>query len=88
MTIDDVLSLSPKFWQLHNDPICLLDGAAFTLLTIQFNLCAGTIARYARRRPELSPLVEDFLRFRKQYVSVLYLHYRIIWMSMTLLHDY
>ena len=68
MSIEDVLSLSPKFWQLHNDPVCLLDGGAFTLLTIQFNLCAGTVARYARRRPELTPLVEDLLRFRKQYV--------------------
>ncbi|RPD78499.1 acyl-CoA dehydrogenase NM domain-like protein [Lentinus tigrinus ALCF2SS1-7] len=65
MTIDDVLSLSPKFWQLHNDPVSLLDGAAFTLLAIQFNLCAGTVARYTRRRPELIPLVKDFLRFRK-----------------------
>lgn len=66
MRLDDVLSLSPKFWQLHNDPIVLLDGAAFTLIAIQFNLCAGTIARYCRRRPDLVPLVDDLLRFRKQ----------------------
>ncbi|KAI0656604.1 acyl-CoA dehydrogenase NM domain-like protein [Cubamyces menziesii] len=65
MTIDDLLSLSPKFWQLHNDPAVLLDGGAITLLTIQYNLCAGTIARYAKRRPELLPLVEDLLRYRK-----------------------
>ncbi|KAI0633864.1 acyl-CoA dehydrogenase NM domain-like protein [Trametes polyzona] len=65
MTIDDILSLSPKFWELHNDPIVLLDGAAFTLLIIQLNLCAGTIARYTARRPELVPVVEDLLQFRK-----------------------
>ncbi|OJT09472.1 Peroxisomal acyl-coenzyme A oxidase 3 [Trametes pubescens] len=65
MTIDDIISLTPKFWQLHNDPIALLDGAAITLLTIQFNLCAGTIARYARQRPELVPVVEDLLQYRK-----------------------
>ncbi|KAI0819314.1 acyl-CoA dehydrogenase NM domain-like protein [Trametes gibbosa] len=61
----DLLSLTPKFWQLHNDPVAMLDGAAMMLLTIQYNLCAGTIARYAVRRPELLPLVEDLLRYRK-----------------------
>ncbi|OJT05090.1 Acyl-coenzyme A oxidase 2, peroxisomal [Trametes pubescens] len=65
MTMDDIVSLTPKFWEMHNDPIVLLDGAAITLLTIQYNLCAGTIARYARRRPELVPLVEDLLGYRK-----------------------
>lgn len=70
MTMDDILSLTPKFWQMHNDPIVLLDGAAITLLTIQYNLCAGTIARHARRRPELVPLVEDLLGYRKQYVTL------------------
>ncbi|KAL1945615.1 hypothetical protein VTO73DRAFT_1617 [Trametes versicolor] len=65
MTIDDIQSLTPKFWQLHSDPIALLDGAAITLLTIQFNLCAGTIARYARQRPELVAVVEDLLQYRK-----------------------
>ncbi|KAI0768840.1 acyl-CoA dehydrogenase NM domain-like protein [Trametes elegans] len=65
MTIDDLLSLSPKFWQMHNDPAVLLDGGSITLLTIQYNLCAGTIARYAGRRPELIPLVEDLLQYRK-----------------------
>ena len=68
MTIEDVLSLTPKFWQLHNDPIVLLDGGAITLLVIQYNLCAGTIARYIGRRPELIPLVEDLLNYRKQSV--------------------
>lgn len=68
MSVDDVLSLTPKFWQLHSDPAVLLDGGAITLLTIQYNLCAGTIARYTGRRPELIPLVEDLLQYRKQYV--------------------
>ena len=66
MKIDDLLSLSAKFWQLHNDPVVLLDGAAFTLLAIQFNLCAGTIARYSRRRQDLIPIIDDLLRFRTQ----------------------
>ena len=69
MTIDDITSLNPKFWQLHNDPAVLLDGGALTLLTIQYNLCSGTIARYSKRRPELVALVEDLLQYRKQLRS-------------------
>ena len=68
MTIDDILNLTPKFWQLHNDPAVLLDGGSITLLTIQYNLCSGTIAKYSKRRPELVSLVEDLLQYRKQYV--------------------
>ncbi|KAI0644432.1 acyl-CoA dehydrogenase NM domain-like protein [Trametes meyenii] len=64
MNIDDLLSLSPKSWQLHSDPTVLLGSGAATLLTIQYNLCAGTIARYVRQRPELAHLVEDLLQFR------------------------
>lgn len=67
--MDDVLTLSPKFWELHQDPLMALDGAAMTLTTIQVNLTAGTISRHAVHRPELVPLVEDLLAFRKQYVS-------------------
>lgn len=64
--MDDILTLSPKFWELHQDPIMALDGGAMTLMTIQVNLTSGTIARYAVHRPDLVPLVEDLLRYRKQ----------------------
>ena len=70
MTIHDILSLTPKFWEMHNEPAATVDGAAVTLLSIQYNLCAGTIARYSRRRPELVPLVEDLLQYRKQCVPL------------------
>ena len=39
--MEDVLFLSPKFWDLHTDPIACIDGAT-TLLTIHYNRCAGT----------------------------------------------
>lgn len=48
---------------MNIDPILLLDGAATTLLTIQLNLVAGTIAAYAYDRPDLSLLLEKLLRF-------------------------
>ena len=65
LTIDDVLTLSPKFWELHQDPLMAIDGGAMTLTTIQVNLTAGTIARQAIHRPELLPLVDELLQFRK-----------------------
>ena len=67
LTIDDILTLSPKFWEIHQDPLMALDGGAMTLTTIQVNLTSGTLARQAVHRPELIPLVEDLLSFRKGY---------------------
>lgn len=66
LNIDDVLTLSPKFWELHQDPLMAMDGGAMTLVTIQVNLTSGTIARQAVHRPELLPLVDDLLSYRKQ----------------------
>jgi len=65
LTANDLATLTPKFWDLHTDPITCLDGAATTLLTIQYNLCAGTITQYMKGRPELAAIVDDLLKFRK-----------------------
>ncbi|KAG2097796.1 acyl-CoA dehydrogenase NM domain-like protein [Suillus cothurnatus] len=49
---------------MHVNPIMVVDSAAFTLLTIQYNLVAGTLAQYAATtRPDLVCLVEDILRW-------------------------
>lgn len=45
------------------DNIVVLDGAATTLLTIQYNLAAGTLARFALKRRELRPMVQKLLDF-------------------------
>ncbi|KAJ6624206.1 acyl-CoA dehydrogenase NM domain-like protein [Mycena sp. CBHHK59/15] len=63
LTIDDVVNTSPKFWKMHTDPIWTLDGAAGTLVTIQLNLCAGTIAMYSASRPDLRETLRDVLHF-------------------------
>ncbi|EMD32148.1 hypothetical protein CERSUDRAFT_119122 [Gelatoporia subvermispora B] len=65
VTINDLVTLNSNFWDLHTDPMVLVDGAAITLVTIQYNLCAGTIAEQISKRPDLIPLVEDLLQFRK-----------------------
>ncbi|KAH9970095.1 acyl-CoA dehydrogenase NM domain-like protein [Lactifluus volemus] len=63
LTVEDVLFLSPKFWDLHTDPIASIDGAAATLLTLQYNLCAGTLATYLPEQPSLAPLLQRVLDF-------------------------
>ena len=51
LTAEDVLYLRPKFWALHTDLIAPLDGAATTLITIQYNLAAGTLAPHIQASP-------------------------------------
>ncbi|KAG2095717.1 acyl-CoA dehydrogenase NM domain-like protein [Suillus discolor] len=64
ITLHDTLHLTQNFWAIHTDPVMVLDGAASTLLTIQYNLVAGTLAKYAATtRPDLVSLVEDILRW-------------------------
>ncbi|KAH8989801.1 acyl-CoA dehydrogenase NM domain-like protein [Lactarius hatsudake] len=63
LTVEDVLFLTPKFWDLHTDPIASIDGAAATLLTLQYNLCAGTLATYLPEQPGLAPLIQRVLDF-------------------------
>ncbi|KAJ7506874.1 hypothetical protein B0H11DRAFT_2169898 [Mycena galericulata] len=63
MTPQDVVFLTPKFWQLHVDHIAGMDGAAFTLLAIQYNLAAGTLAPHSLARPELHPLLQKIMDF-------------------------
>ncbi|OQE42967.1 hypothetical protein PENCOP_c003G03942 [Penicillium coprophilum] len=63
LTIDDILSLTPKFWQSHMDAIVIRDIVAHLLFTIQYNLVAGTIGPYAMKRPDLRPVMEKILNF-------------------------
>lgn len=60
-----MLNLTPKFWNFWADPIMTMDGAAATILLIQFNLAAGTIASYIHEgRQDLRPLFDDIMAFR------------------------
>lgn len=63
MKIQDVLSLSPKFWQLHQDFLAAFDIAAYTLVTIQLNLAAGTLAPFATSSRQHRLLLEEILGF-------------------------
>ncbi|KAF9467082.1 acyl-CoA dehydrogenase NM domain-like protein [Collybia nuda] len=63
LTVDDVLNITPKYWELHNDPLFFMDGAALTLMTIHYNLCIGTLAMYLDHRPDLKEIIDRLLSF-------------------------
>lgn len=60
-SIKDVLNLTRKFWKTHSHLIIVMDGAAATLFTIQYNLVAGTIALYAQGRDDPTKFLDDLL---------------------------
>ncbi|CAI6101269.1 unnamed protein product [Clonostachys chloroleuca] len=62
MTIEDVRLLKPKFWDFHRHAFSL-DSGAWTILTIHWNLCMGTISQYLPERPDLLPLLQSLERF-------------------------
>ncbi|KAJ7611300.1 acyl-CoA dehydrogenase NM domain-like protein [Roridomyces roridus] len=53
LDMNDVLTVSPKYWAFQRDPIHAMDGAAGTLLTIHYNLCLGTISMFPEGKAEL-----------------------------------
>ena len=54
--------MTPKFWEMHLDPIVALDYGLFTILAAQINLTVGTLSRYLTKRPDLAPLVDALLK--------------------------
>ncbi|KAF7585517.1 hypothetical protein BBP40_010743 [Aspergillus hancockii] len=63
MKISDVLELTPKFLQFHQDMIFSVDFAALLLMSIQYNIAGGTFAALTLDRPDYQPLMERILRF-------------------------
>ena len=63
LNMDDVAYLRHSFWDVHSDPIMAEDAAAATLVAIQINLVAGTLATYVRKQPSLTPLIRNLLNF-------------------------
>ncbi|TVY33571.1 Acyl-coenzyme A oxidase-like protein [Lachnellula subtilissima] len=63
-TLEDILYLKPKFWLLYRDMIWTKDSAAATLVFIQYNLAAGTLAPFVLDRPDLVPLMKSILEFK------------------------
>ncbi|KAF8992116.1 hypothetical protein BDQ17DRAFT_236872 [Cyathus striatus] len=64
LDISDIQELTSKFWDLYVDPILAFDGAAASLLAIQYNLVLGTLSKYLWKRDDLKTLVDDLLSYR------------------------
>lgn len=71
-TSRDITSLTEKFWQMPADLVGVIDASAMILLTIQYNLAAGTLASFAERRPDLQPLMKRILKFDISCVTLLF----------------
>jgi hypothetical protein len=63
MTSVDILQFTPKFWNLHLDFIGTLDCAAYSLMAIQINLAAETLAPFAEKQPQYQKLLNQTLNF-------------------------
>lgn len=68
LSLEDITKLSTRFWNLHLNPIISADGAATTLITIQYNLVLGTILDHIGDRTDLDQLLQDMLQYRIWYV--------------------
>jgi hypothetical protein len=68
LSLDDIVDLSPKFWNLWLDPRLTLDGAASTLFSIQYNLVLGTLGTLGYGREDLSVLMQDLLEYKMLFV--------------------
>lgn len=68
LTVDDILDLTPKFWNMHMDGIILSDIGSHVLLSVQHNLVAGTIAPFAQGSGAIQNLLQKILSFQVSYV--------------------
>ncbi|KAF8890391.1 acyl-CoA dehydrogenase NM domain-like protein [Infundibulicybe gibba] len=64
MTAEDLSTFSRKFWDCNSDPLLIFDGGTATLLTIQYNLVAGTLSQYLPSRKDLASLMDDLLQYK------------------------
>ncbi|CAK5262914.1 unnamed protein product [Mycena citricolor] len=66
ITLDDIKNATFPFWNFHCDPIVCSDGAATTLLSIQWNLVLGTILDRVGERRDLvdSGLLHGLLKYQ------------------------
>ncbi|KAJ7437590.1 acyl-CoA dehydrogenase NM domain-like protein [Mycena galericulata] len=63
LTPSDVAELTQPFWDLHTDPVMAMDTGAGTLVTIQINLAAGTLVKYAQDHLTLKSVLNEILAF-------------------------
>jgi acyl-CoA oxidase len=62
MTAEDILATTRAYYDFHTDPILVMDGSVGTLLTIHYNLCIGTLAKYAHQSG-VALIINQLLRF-------------------------
>ncbi|KAF5344470.1 hypothetical protein D9758_014146 [Tetrapyrgos nigripes] len=64
LSLDDIVNLTPKFWDVWIDAAVARNGAATSLFAIQSNLVLGTLGPLVDFRPELKMIVDDLLTYK------------------------
>lgn len=59
-----ICTLLPRCNSVRGLDVNVRDTAAWTIITIHWNLCMGTIARFAHGRPDLHKILDDLQAFR------------------------
>lgn len=59
--LDDVETLSPKFWEPYKDPALVIDVGCANVLACHLNLFLGTILPMKSERPDLLPIMQQIL---------------------------
>ena len=63
LTAEDILHVTSKYLEFHTDPILLMDGSVPVLLTIHYNLYAGSLAMFAQGGADVQAALDKALRF-------------------------
>lgn len=63
MKTEDIVTLSDRFWDSHMDGSAAFDMTAATIVTIQCNLCIGTLAPYASKQKNIQLLIPQLEKF-------------------------
>ncbi|RDW78585.1 putative acyl-CoA oxidase [Aspergillus mulundensis] len=63
LTVEDVLYLTTAFWKLQTDLIVAREGGAMTVISVQYTLCVGTAAPFAKARPALQAILQRAMKF-------------------------
>ena len=80
LDLDTIQQLGDDWWAAQLDPIFSFDPSTCTIVCIQLNLVAGTLAMCSHNRPDLRSLVSKVLNFDVLYAPYPIPHSRF-WVS-------
>ncbi|PBK88156.1 hypothetical protein ARMGADRAFT_1120558 [Armillaria gallica] len=56
--------LTPKFWQMHLDPIWTCSRPAFMIMVIQYNLVVSKLRMFSKGRSDFRVIIDDLMVYK------------------------